>query len=322
MPCVDPSSSPSDVPPRAEGAIAAPMEAWLRQAARAPLLNAAEEERLARLIPRGHRAAVLLAARDALPPEERAALSEMAERGRLARERLTASNLRLVVSVAKRYTSWGLSLDDLIQEGNIGLLRAVEKFDYRRGTRFTTCAVWWIRQAITRAISDQGRCIRVPAHVVARRNRVLRARNQLQMTLGRDPSHQEISAHLGIPVDKVLEACELAPDPVSMDAPLSAEDFHLLDCLAGDASETPEGCLERVRLKHSVEAFLREVLSDRERQVLALRYGLADGAAHTLEEVGAAVGVTRERIRQIEIRAMRKLREDRNIPRLRRLVEG
>lgn len=318
----NPEPPPANNPSVSEGMLEAAIQAWLRQAARAPLLTAAEESRLARLIPRGRSAAHLIARDgDRLQPRERTALAEMVERGRLARERLTAANLRLVISVARRYSANGMSLDDLIQEGNIGLLRAVEKFNPEHGTRFSTYAVWWIRQAVTRAISDQGRCIRVPSHMVARRNQVLRARNTLTMTLGREPTVDEIAAHMELSAEKVLEASELTADPISLETPISAEDAELLSILPGRADDLPERCLERTALKESVQDFLCDVLTERERQVLSLRYGLADGAARTLEEVGSAVGVTRERIRQIETRAMRKLRSEDHIPRLHSLIE-
>ena len=296
---------------------------WMRQVGRSPLLTPEDEVRLARLIPRGRRASLLVTVRgEGLAPEERAALTEIAERGRLARERLTAANLRLVVSVARRYTAHGLSLADLIQEGNIGLLRAVEKFDPARGLRFTTCAVWWIRQAITRAISDQAHCIRVPSHMLARMRLVAHAAGRLACSLGRDATPEEIAAETGLSPEHVREAAAIMPDPVSLDSPVAETDYPLTDLLEDKDAETPADVLERAVLCDAVHAFLREALSARERQILCLRYGLEDGTARTLEEVGSAVGVTRERVRQIEIRAMRKLRAESNTPRLRSLLEA
>lgn len=308
--------------PSPQSPLDAPIRAWLRQAGHAPLLSAAEESRLARLILRGRMADCLLSHNDGeLPSGDRAALAVTAERGRLARERLATANLRLVISVAKRYTSSGLTLDDLIQEGNIGLLRAVEKFDHRRGLRFSTCAIWWIRQAITRAIGDQGRCIRLPSHIVARRNRVARARGQLLMTIGREPSPEEIAVHLRLSLEKVLEVTGLVADPVSLDAPLAEEDTVLLDSLQGEWDDSPERHMERIALAHSMDSLLTEVLTERERKVLVLRYGLAGSVSHTLDEIARNIGVTRERIRQIEIRAIHKLRQENYVPRLQSMVE-
>lgn len=244
-----------------------------------------------------------------LSQEEETALAMRMEQGDSeARRLMTESNLRLVVSIAKRYVGHGMLLLDLIQEGNMGLLKAVEKFDYRRGFKFSTYATWWIRQAITRAIADQGRIIRIPVHMVETIQKVTRATHALTQQLGRDPSHEEIAEYLHMPLQKVEEILKSAQEPVSLETPLGEEeDSHLGDFIQDDESTRPAEATSYAMLHEQLEEVLA-TLSEREQQVLRLRFGLADGRSHTLEEVGLAFDVTRERIRQIESKALRKLR--------------
>jgi RNA polymerase sigma factor, sigma-70 family len=258
-----------------------PVRMYLKEIGRVQLLTAAEEVELALKIEEGDQE---------------------------AKQRLAEANLRLVVSIAKRYVGRGMQFLDLIQEGNMGLMKAVEKFDYRKGFKFSTYATWWIRQAITRAIADQARTIRIPVHMVETINKLIRIQRQLLQDLGREPTPEEIGAEMDLPTEKVREILKIAQEPVSLETPIGEEDdSHLGDFIEDQEATSPAEHAAYELLKEQLEDVL-DTLTDREENVLRLRFGLDDGRTRTLEEVGKVFGVTRERIRQIEAKALRKLR--------------
>ncbi|WP_373430332.1 RNA polymerase sigma factor [Streptomyces achromogenes] len=282
---------------------------YLREIGRIPLLTAAEEVELARRVEAGLFAEEKLAGSADLAGELALDLDRLVVRGRMAKRRLIESNLRLVVSVAKRYVGRGLTMLDLVQEGNLGLIRAVEKFDYARGYKFSTYATWWIRQAMSRALADQARTIRVPVHVVELINRVVRVQRRMLQERGYEPTAEEVAAQLDLLPERVGEVLRLAQEPVSLHAPVGEEDDVALGDLIedGDAASPVESAAFLLLREH-LEAVL-STLGERERKVVQLRYGLADGRPRTLEEIGRIFGVTRERIRQIESKTLNKLRD-------------
>jgi RNA polymerase primary sigma factor len=281
---------------------------YLREIGRVALLTAAEEVDLAKRVEAGVFAAERVDETADLPSELRRDLLAIVGDGQRAKQRLIEANLRLVVSIAKRYAGRGLPFLDLIQEGNLGLIRAVEKFDYTRGFKFSTYASWWIRQAVSRAVADQARTIRIPVHMVETVNRILRAQRMLVQTLGRDPTAAEIAERVDMPAERVAEIKRLAMEPVSLHSPVGEEEGSELGDLIEDSESVPPPELVSAGLLQShVEAVLGH-LGEREREVVRMRYGLMDGEPRTLEEVGRAFGVTRERVRQIEAKSLAKLR--------------
>lgn len=275
-------------------AIDDPVRMYLKEIGKVPLLTAEEEVAIAKRIEAG----------------EKEAKRELAE-----------ANLRLVVSIAKKYVGRGMLFLDLIQEGNLGLMKAVEKFDYKKGYKFSTYATWWIRQAITRSIADQARTIRIPVHMVETINKLVRVSRQLLQELGRDPLPEEIAEEMEIPVEKVRDIMKIAQEPVSLETPIGEEeDSHLGDFIPDDDAQAPAEAAAYLLLKEQLEDVL-ETLTPREKEVLRLRFGLNDGKPRTLEEVGKVFGVTRERIRQIEAKALRKLRHPSRSKKLKDFLE-
>ena len=288
-----------------------PVRMYLKEIGKVPLLTPEEEIDLAQKMSDGNFAQdqVDNAEEGSLSAEEEIELAKKMELGdQEAKKRLAEANLRLVVSIAKRYVGRGMLFLDLIQEGNLGLIKAVEKFDYRKGYKFSTYATWWIRQAITRAIADQARTIRIPVHMVETINKLIRVSRQLLQELGREPSPEEIAEEMNMPVDRVREIMKISQEPVSLETPIGEEeDSHLGDFIQDDNVPVPADAAAFTLLKEQLVEVLG-TLTEREQKVLRLRFGLDDGRARTLEEVGREFNVTRERIRQIEAKALRKLR--------------
>jgi RNA polymerase primary sigma factor len=305
-----------------------PVRMYLKEIGRVPLLNASEEVELARRIEAGSDAASHLADLnaagevDTLDFTTRRRLTRAMKDGDHAKAELIEANLRLVVSIAKRYVGRGMLLLDLIQEGNLGLMRAVEKFDYTKGFKFSTYATWWIRQAITRAIADQARTIRIPVHMVESINKVHRVQRQMLQELEREPTIEELADKVGMTSQRVREIMRISQDPLSLDSPVGEEDdSNLADFIEDMQAEAPAEMAARTMLNHAVEEALLE-LNEREQQVVRLRFGLEDGQARTLEEVGREFGVTRERIRQIESKTLAKLRHPHRSQKLRDYLDG
>ena len=296
-----------------------PVRMYLKEIGKVPLLSADEEIELAQNMEDGavaiEKINVLKGRLDGASEEEKAEIKEEiktlqrdVDKGADAKKRLAEANLRLVVSIAKRYVGRGMLFLDLIQEGNLGLIKAVEKFDYKKGYKFSTYATWWIRQAITRAIADQARTIRIPVHMVETINKLIRVSRQLLQELGREPSPEEIAKEMNMPVERVREILKISQEPVSLETPIGEEeDSHLGDFIKDDNVPVPADAAAFTLLKEQLEEVLG-TLTEREQKVLTLRFGLEDGRARTLEEVGKEFNVTRERIRQIEAKALRKLR--------------
>lgn len=282
---------------------------YLREIGRIPLLSAADEVELARSVEAGLFAEERLTKAPDLGGRLALDLDQLVVKGRMAKRRLIEANLRLVVSVAKRYVGRGLTMLDLVQEGNLGLIRAVEKFDYARGYKFSTYATWWIRQAMSRALADQARTIRVPVHVVELINRVVRVQRRMLQERGYEPSAEEVAVHLDLTEERVTEVLRLAQEPVSLHAPVGEEDdVNLGDLIEDGDAPSPVESAAFLLLREHLEAVL-STLGERERKVVQLRYGLIDGRPRTLEEIGRLFGVTRERIRQIESKTLNKLRD-------------
>ncbi len=287
-----------------------PVRMYLKEIGKVPLLDPNEEIELAQKMSAGNLAQEQLDSLESgdLDPVALKELQRLAKAGERAKQKLAEANLRLVVSIAKRYVGRGMLFLDLIQEGNLGLIKAVEKFDYTKGYKFSTYATWWIRQAITRAIADQARTIRIPVHMVETINKVIRVSRQLLQELGHDPSPNEIAAEMNMPVDKVREIMKIAQEPVSLETPIGEEeDSHLGDFIPDEGASEPSEAASFTLLKEQLMDVL-STLTPREEKVLKLRFGIEDGRTRTLEEVGKEFNVTRERIRQIEAKALRKLR--------------
>ena len=285
-----------------------PVRMYLKEIGKVPLLTGPEEVRLAKRIEAGEIAAAELEKNGQMSREDTRRLRTQERSGMRAKRKLVEANLRLVVSIAKRYVGRGMLFLDLIQEGNLGLIRAVEKFDYRKGYKFSTYATWWIRQAITRAIADQARTIRIPVHMVETINKLVRVQRQLLQDLGREPAPEEIGREMDMSPARVREILKISQEPVSLETPIGEEeDSQLGDFIEDSEAEVPVDAASFSLLQEQLREVL-DTLSDRERKVIELRFGLIDGHPRTLEEVGRVFGVTRERIRQIESKTLSKLR--------------
>jgi RNA polymerase primary sigma factor len=298
-----------------------PVRMYLKEIGRVPLLTAEEEVDLAKRVEAGLFASEKLALQRSLPAGMRRDLELIERDGQLAKKRLIEANLRLVVSIAKRYVGRGMLFLDLIQEGNLGLIRAVEKFDYTKGYKFSTYATWWIRQAITRAIADQARTIRIPVHMVETINKLVRIQRQLLQDLGREPTPEEIGVEMELPPERVREIQKLSQEPVSLETPIGEEDdSNLGDFIEDSDAVVPIDAASFILLQEQLDSILH-TLSEREKKVIQLRFGLSDGHPRTLEEVGKEFGVTRERIRQIESKTLSKLRHPSRSQKLRDYLE-
>jgi len=305
---------------RVEGGTSDTVRLYLREIGQVDLLSTEDERRLAKLIEEGHTAAQKIDEGVTDATEQRMLL-RCVQRGERAKSELTQANLRLVVSIAKRYSGRGMQLLDLIQEGNLGLMRAVDKFDHTKGFKFSTYATWWIRQAITRSIADQARTIRIPVHMVEHMNRLTRMRRQLHQELEREPTVEELATKLQMEPERVRELLRISQDPLSLDSPVGEEDeSNLADFIKDDTIDGPADAATKAMLHDAVEQVLGE-LSEREQEIVRMRFGLDGGQAKTLEEVGKAFGVTRERIRQIEAKTLAKLRHPQRSQRLREFLE-
>ena len=299
-----------------------PVRMYLNEIGRYRLLTAQEEVELSMALEAGLKAGAQLEKEGELSPEDRAILVAIGAKGEAAQTRLVESNLRLVVSIARRYVGRGMALLDLIQEGNLGLMRAVERFDYRRGFRFSTYATWWIRQSITRAIADQGRNIRMPIHIVDTINKLTRAQRELAQSYGREPTPEELSRELDLPVDRLIELTRIAQDTISLETPVGEEEESTLADFVEDLDAEVPADAATFRLLQENLALALEGLNPREREVLIMRFGLADGRMRTLEEVGEHFKVTRERIRQLETKALAKLRHPEKAKNLQGFLEN
>ncbi len=294
---------------------------YLQEIGRVPLLTGAAEVDLAKAIEAGMEAATLLADGKHRSPEDLELLADLIERGNEARRRLVESNLRLVVSVARRYMNRGIPLGDLIQDGNIGLMRAVEKFDYRRGFKFSTYATWWIRQAVSRSLADHSRTIRVPVHMVETINKYVRLSSSLQQELGREPTIDEIAKAMETTAERVREIIRILPQPISLENTVGDEaDATLADFIVDENAPDMDDAATKIVLRAQVDGVLG-TLTPRERRVVELRFGLDGDKLYTLSEIGAELGVTRERIRQIETKALRKLRHPSRSKQLREFAD-
>jgi len=299
-----------------------PVRMYLQEIGRVPLLDAQQEVELSMQMESGLRADLKLKAEGELSPAEKVMVDRDVRLGKRAQERLVEANLRLVVSIAKKYVGRGMPLLDLVQEGNLGLMRAVEKFDYRKGFKFSTYASWWIRQAATRALADQGRTIRVPVHMVETINKLAGVQRALSQELGREPTIDEIASDLELEPAKVTELKRIAQDPLSLESPLGAEDDSTLGDFVPDLDAEAPVTAAAFRLLQDYLRVVLEELSDREREVLIMRFGLRDGNIKTLEEVGKHFKVTRERIRQLETKALAKLRQPSRAGKLKDYLES